>query len=236
MPTISDANGSHITKTLVNPLRYDSGQDVQMRLRDTICRYDDQPIFIQGITAIPSDTSGLYVNGRFILTGVPCTFHSSDTKLDVSSVPLGWFDGPGGQPLYMCRTTKTSQRQGVHPQSMQLWDPVRRDFVNGFGWSNWQDLVPLAKAINGDVMKITKVTQRPYGGALGRDWALVNPRGDAKIFTLYHRSIEVGTFFSKSNEFYFRAGRLTKTRRASLQDIFSNPVNAGVPYAVTEQS
>lgn len=238
MPTIPDlSNSAHITKSLVKPLRYDSAQDVQMRLRDTICRYDGEPVFIQGITAIPGDPSGLYVNARYILSGIPVTFHSSDVLLDVSSVPLGWFDGPEYQkPLYMCRTTKTSQRQGVHPQSMQLWDPCRRDFINGLGWSNWQDLIPLGRAVKGDVFKITKVISRPYGGALGRDWALVNPRGDGKLYTVYHRSIEVGTFFAKANEFYFRAGRLTKTRRASLQEIFSHPNNAGVPYAVTEQS
>lgn len=227
-----------LTKKLLDQFRYDSSQDVNMRLRDTICRYNGEPVFIRGCTVTNDDATGLSVEGRLILSGTPVVFHSSDELLDVESVPLGWVTSVQGRPFYICRSTKTSQRQGVNPQSMTVWCPVQRDFFPGFQWHNWQDLVPLAEAMTDKVYPIQKVVKQEYGGALNREWALVNPHPakGRKFFTIYHRSIEVGTYFALRNEFFFRAGRLTKTRRMQLNDLFNHVANKGANFAISEQA
>lgn len=228
-----------VTKLVLPELRYSSSQDVNMRLKSTLVSYKGEPVYCTGAIAVGSDLTGLHVILHRIKDGQTFYAHSSDVELDVTSLPLGWINWSYNNakvPLFLCRTTRTSQKQGVCLSSVLVTNPRDRGHGGmGLNWNSVPELKPLLDCINDRVFSIRDTTSYAFGGVLSREWALVREMSQS-AFVIYHRSVEVGTYFSKTREFFFRRGRLTKTRRVQLQEIFDNPVNSGVRYAISEQT
>lgn len=222
---------SSVTKQVLADLRYLTPHDANMRLKDTVVTYDGEAVYCKG-TVPGYDPNGLSVMCIRLKDGKDFICHSSDVLLDLTSLPLGWVGGEGKSPIFLARTTRTSQRQGIHLGSTLTYGLY--GIHMGFSWDNYIDLRPLNECFKNTTFKISEVAGFEFGGPLNREWALVRKPHD-KFFTIFHRSIPVGTYFPQRKEFFFRRGRLTKTRRMQIQEIFDSNKNAGVRYAVTEQ-
>lgn len=225
-------------QTLLEEFRYDNMNDVNMRLKGTILRYKGRPVYCSGVY------DGVTVSLEYIdCPGKPePTFvvHSSDVNLDISSAPLGWVNFKG-YSLYLMRSARNSQKQGVNPGSLVYFDPQPRGerSTNRFRFDNHSELFSIGLCVAGEYPSFKAVLKMDQGGAFHTDWAVIKPRVDASstVYTLFHKTTAVGVFSKKTGQFLFRRGRLTKTRLASLKEILSDPINSkeGIGYGIAEQ-
>lgn len=225
-------------QTLLEEFRYDNPNDVNMRLKGTILRYKGRPVYCAGAYDDIS-VSIEYIDGPD--TANTFVVHSSDADLDISSVPLGWVNFKGFS-LFLMRSARNSQKQGVNPGSLVYFDPQPRGgrSTNRFRFENRHELFCIGSAVAGKYPSFKAVLELEQGGAFHADWAVIKPRVDpsSTVYTLFHKTTAVGVFSKKSGQFTFRRGRLTKTRLASLKEILSDPVNAnkeGLYYGIAEQ-
>lgn len=214
-------------------IRYLTPQDANMRLRDTICRYNGEVVFVNGAAPHPSK-----ILLEIVLLEPPyrrIQVDSSDPLLDISSPPIGWLMFKK-QPLFVSRPTIQNQKQGLCPRSVLFYSPSNGKFGNGLAWDSYDDLLAFKDAIENRGQRIAEVVSNPLGGVLGRQWALArNKKIPADFLTIYHQSIAVGTYFIQTKTFFFRKGRLTKTREMQLRDILYRPENSGDNYVISQQ-
>lgn len=223
------------TKNLVitNPLRYDNPHDVGMRLKGTIIRYKNRPVYVSSVhETLEIDLEPLlpYPGNRF-------TVHSSDIDLDVSSVPLGWTN-LNEHTLYLMRAAKNSQKQGVDPRSLTYFD-ARPNAYGGvsdrFRWETMDELCQIGKSMEGELPSFKEcLIFARKGVAFHIHWALFDftTARTQKFFTLYHKTTPVALVNPKNRTILFRKGRLTKTRRMELQEILREQ---GEVYVISEQ-
>lgn len=227
-----------LTKRVTSPLRYFNHGDIVMRLKDTVVTYDRRPCYVKNIEPVLGDNANLHIACVDIKANKPFMCHSSDELLDIQSLPMGWIKTTEGTVMFLARTTRTSQRQGIHLGSILCFYPKHESTHFGFGWNDFTDLRVLLPMFDNEVSSIAQATESQEGGVLNREWALV-PLGrnhKNRFFTVYHRCVEVGTYIKDQKRFFFRRGRLTKTRKFQLQEILYHPANTGVRYAISEQA
>lgn len=224
-------------QNLLKEFRYDNSNDVNMRLKGTILRYKGRPVYCSG--AIDDVRISIeYIDGQD--TASPFVVHSSDVDLDISSVPLGWVNLKG-YSLFLMRSARNSQKQGVNPGSLVYFDPHPRGgrSTSRFHFENRHELFSIGAAVAGKYPSFRIVLGLEQGGAFHADWAVIKPRADlsSTVYTLFHKTTAVGVFSKKTGQFTFRRGRLTKTRLASLKEVLADPVNSkeGLNYGIAEQ-
>lgn len=224
---------------LLEEFRYTLGNDVNMRLKGCVIRYEGKPVYVS------QTLDNLEIQLFYILDGAALQVHSSDSALDIQSPQLGWINFAGTRnegPVpcgYLMRSAKNSQKQGFAPNHQPMFLPGERGSAS-FSWSEMGDLIPIGKMMVGDYPSIKKVTMPgSSGGAVSREWALycAKHRSIPHLFTVYHRTTAVGTYFANTGIFFFRKDRLTKTRRASLMEVFQNMANfkEASRYGIKEQ-
>lgn len=222
---------------LLKEFRYDNPTDANMRLKGTLIRYRGQAAYVTSIN------DNLYLTLELLykkaLSHDYIFVHSSDIDVDISSPPLGWANFEN-TPLYLMRTAKNSQKQGINPSSMMFFSPLRGSRSMGrFSFNAHSELYSIGDCIDGDFPSFEKATTSGNGAAFDRDWAVFNPRPrhQSRFYSVYHKTVCVGVYDKKTGRFLFRLGRLTKTRRASLTEILYNPLTnpEGKTYAFVEQ-
>ena len=226
-----------ITKKYLPEPRYELASDVKMRLYDTYLKYDEDVCYVSKVLITPTDLEGLHIELFRLKDGLRFVCHSSDVLLDVSSLPLGWVGGSDKYPLFLSRTTSSSQKQGVCLHNVSVYSPSNSRFYRGYT-GNESNRKFLLDMFEDRIQSISK-TVRPeegLGGPLNREWALINLSTKPGYFTIFQNTIQVGTYIEKTKTFFFRKGRLTKTRKNQLQEIFYHPLNAGERYAISEQA
>lgn len=225
-------------QTLLDEFRYDNTNDVNMRLKGTILRYKGRPVYC----------GGAYDNIHISIEYIDCPdkpepasiVHSSDVELDISSAPLGWVNFKD-YSLYLMRSARNSQKQGVNPGCLVYFDPQPRGerATNRFRFDHHSELFSIGLCVAGEYPSFKAALKRDQGGAFHMDWAVIKPRVDptSTVYTLFHKTTAVGVFSKKTGQFMFRRGRLTKTRLASLKEVLANPVNnkEGMSYGIAEQ-
>lgn len=94
--------------TLTDPLRYDRGSDVIMRLHDTVIRYRGKPVHVKALSE-----ESLFVKIKYLDKNKFETehVHSSDIDLDISSPPLGYLNA-NRYAFYVSRIPTRKQKQG----------------------------------------------------------------------------------------------------------------------------
>ena len=98
---------------LTSELRYFSAADFTHRLSNCIIKYKEKPVYVLG-------NEGLAIDMQDSLTGVVYRgIHSSDTDIDVRSVPLGYWNSNNGAK-FVCRQPSRRAIQGVHPSNI-IW-------------------------------------------------------------------------------------------------------------------
>lgn len=181
---------------LVQPLRYDSQNDVRMRLNGTIVRWRTEPIIVSDYG------EDLLLKGKRLSNGrtLPDLIHSSDEDLDISSPPLGYLNY-NGRAYYVQRIPIRKQLQGFHPdvatifsesasdtpentysliKSKHMADTIKNIYPNGY-----ESLQALLKSKN--VLSI----------AFHRRWALV--KDELGIIKLRHNIQTIGWFPPKKD-------------------------------------
>jgi hypothetical protein len=225
---------------LLPELRYTSASDVKMRLQETIVRYRGELCYVRNVTHVVDWDLHLALTLRGLegsIKGSEFYVHSSDKHLDIESIPMGWANSADQQgfPLFLARTTRTAQKQGLCPQSLAVWNMTYSDQGNGWPTSSWVYFEPLVDCINNKEFAISSASG-PKGGVINASWALIPVSGtNEKIFTVWHNSICVGTYTPANRSFLLRRGRLTKVRKHMLQEIFLNDLNRGIRYGIIEQ-
>lgn len=224
---------------LLKEFRYDNANDTIMRLKGTIVRYRGQAVYV---THCQNDSLNILIedisHGRNPEETI--SVHTSDVDLDISSAPLGWSNF-NDYSLYLMRSAKNSQKQGVNPGSLIYFDPDARldRQTNRFSFQNHDDLYSIGNTIMGNFPSIKYVLNRKKGGAIHADWALLNlsPERQGTYYTLFHKTTPVAAFNKKTGRFLFRRLRLTKTRKASLQEVLNSPDNVkeGAYFVIAEQ-
>lgn len=225
-------------QNLLKEFRYDNQNDVNMRLKGTVLRYRGRPVYCLG--SFEDLRIQLEDIGDYGKNGPPFIVHSSDADLDISSVPLGWANFEG-YCLYLMRSARNSQRQGVNPGSLIYYDPAPRGdrSMARFVFNNHSDLYAIGACILGDYPSFKSLMGLKNGGAFHQEWAIVNPHPSSqkRYYTVFHKTTPVASFDSKTGRFLFRRLRLTKTRKASLMDALNTPANIkeGITYEIAEQ-
>lgn len=209
---------------LVGPeQRYDNNADVHLRLAGTLVRFEDQVWWVVDV-----------YNESFVLLWKADARHpeeigvsANDRRLDISSLPLGYINYTG-RPQYPLRSPWRHQRQGVHPESIQYFNPNNgqlchhnsdKDLITAFGDMYRQDYPSIADA-------------SIAGQAISKTWAFGKTR-DPKVKKLYHKQYFAGLYFVTDRLFCFEKGELTDLRHNSLQNIL---MKQGMTYDVKELS
>lgn len=107
---------------LVQPLRYDTAEDVRSRINNTVAFYKKRPVFIQhGNNALGEDRK-LTVNLDDLISGERTReVHSSDEDLDVQAKPLGYVN-LDGRVLYAMRAPIRKGIQCLHATNLYMYD------------------------------------------------------------------------------------------------------------------
>jgi hypothetical protein len=93
-------------------LRYTEPNDIQMRLYNTVIRYNSRPVFVLGF-----GNDELHIRVHDLLSGIVHeNVHTSDSDLDISSPPLGYCNLGEEAAVYVTRCPRRKQQQGFCPQ------------------------------------------------------------------------------------------------------------------------
>lgn len=204
--------------------RYDNPHDASLRLNRTIVRFKGEPVYVKDVM----ENADLIVwdmregSSNFQVS-------SNDRRLDVTSIPLGYFDN-GERSIYLFRAPSRSQTQGVRLENTGTFTPF---FGFGGGVSaTGSNLVGLGKALRGVFTPISEAIEASRRTiAIGRVWCLARPK-DSSLILLFHRTTAVGVYMKKEKTFLFRKGMLTELRRRSFDSILSK--QSGAYYSVQE--
>lgn len=116
-------------------LRYETNQDVRMRLHKSICMYGNTPVFVQAIDELTTKVSlSDLKTGRTVVKSID----ASDPDLKIESLPLGYAQY-GSNAAFVFRVPLRQQKQGVSQENTRFliedWN-ARERVNNGFGVSS----------------------------------------------------------------------------------------------------
>lgn len=205
--------------TLTNPLRYEHSGDVQMRLKNSIVRYKNRPFYVDYI-------EGLEVIGQDLESQQELRVHSSDTKLDISSPPLGWARGRKSTIWYITRQPTRSQKQGLNIQKAIYFAPKgvigpQPEEIRGYPGKYFEGYVPYVELIN-NTFPSFKNQLNCKAGVFDRGWAFV--RKTDNVYVIYNKIIPVALYLRDKKEFLFKENALTKTRKTQLEDLLTGEI------------
>lgn len=92
-----------------NLKRYETPHDVHMRLHHTICLWEGLPVWVRH----EDDSLNVSLYGVRSDDVIASNVDSSDPRLDITSVPLGYTISTKKSPLYVYRLPLRQQKQGV---------------------------------------------------------------------------------------------------------------------------
>ena len=181
--------------------RYPSDDDANMRLKGTILRYKGRPVF-----AGYCEEATIHFN--FLDTGNSGSCHHSDTDLDITPIPLGWFKPAEQPPIYCMRGPRRAHKQGLHLPSIKYFNG--KSLHQGL---QHQSLTQLSKAFVPERKSFSSLARE--GVVLTRLWALV-PLEKVGWFTLFHKYIEVGLYCRGSDTLFVRRSAMTRQKQIIL--------------------
>lgn len=180
---------------LVSPLRYDNQHDVEMRLHNTIVRYKEQPVLCRIRAPETEPFNGLGVQIRPIAAKQwGEIIHSSDSDLDISSLPLGYLN-VGDFTAYITRIPYRKQKQGISSDNTSWWPEtftsVHISFWSAIMSKNFCNTVfniyPNAEQA---LKALSKKASSVYSIAIHRKFALV--KDELGIIKIKHMTKPIG--------------------------------------------
>jgi hypothetical protein len=130
-----------MVEKLTSPLRYDSAEDVKMRLDGTYLMYKGEIVRCNWYNNLK-----IYVTGIAANSSIPpeTIIHSSNIDLDVSSLPLGYLVYEGNAwPTIARRAPLRKYKQGICSQNVFFEDYTKgKQFLEGaFGTSAFHNML-----------------------------------------------------------------------------------------------
>lgn len=181
--------------------RYDVPHDVEMRLNNSVLRYDGVPVFIKSIpNSLNVNLFDLSEEGKPIGKA-----DSSDPRLDITSPPLGFGFGEKHNTLfYFSRIPWRQQKQGLCNDNVEFRSfyidrdrsgTVQSNINRGFT-TKWQ---PFKDAIEGKYKSIPTIVAAIRDGVIGlpfdRSFALVGlPK--QKAIVIQCKNIHLGYYLA----------------------------------------
>lgn len=152
--------------------RYESSNDVHMRLDGTYIKYKDEVYLCShsgDLDVILYDIS----KRNIVQFG---TVSANDPDLDISSVPLGYCNIREAAPVYLVREAARRQKQGVHSHFIVGFSETHRKWLRPPGKSLNISHLEYYKTIKGDYPSISDIlndNKYTQGGAFHRRLALI---------------------------------------------------------------
>lgn len=104
---------------LINPLRYDTPDDVRNRLNNTVAFYRNRPVYLMAAER----GRDLEVQVMDLLEGNPLgRVHSSDEELDVQAKPMGYMNTADNRVLYATRMPSRRAIQCLSPHTLVMFE------------------------------------------------------------------------------------------------------------------
>jgi len=136
--------------------RYDSGEDVHMRLNNSIVRYKTRPVRVL-------QHQGLTINLVDLVTGdlAVANISANSPDLDISSPPLGYAN-VSGNLVYVSRCPARKQKQGIlMDELMYHRDP--KELGEGYAFTELTTK-QIAECISGEHPDLDYVTKSIHNG------------------------------------------------------------------------
>lgn len=191
--------------------RYNQAGDVSRRLSGTFVRFEDEPVYVYDV--FPDLEILLQRRDQ---TTFRC--HSSDSRLDISSVPLGFINTDNGQSTYYVeRAPHRQQTQGVHPERMSYYCLRRRQYRSLSYSSSVRE--GYFRSLLKEFPTISTGLSEGYPVfAFSRTWALLRLK---RLTLLYYKANPVGFFDEGKRVFFLHRDYATPFRVRSLNNILS---------------
>lgn len=160
-------------------VRYDNPHDVHMRLNNCILKYLGDPYYVEA--AGMELLLYAHVGGQYKMLK---RVDANSEDVDISSVPLGYCNIPGRQPVYLQREAARRQKQGVSLQSIKAFCEGHRQWYHPAS-KVMNDMSLVFRVVKGEYPTLEQVVNEPdyqQGGAINRRVCLlpVTPSGGDK--------------------------------------------------------
>ena len=189
--------------------RYLSNQDAGMRLGRTLIRYEDVLYYVKDVVGSCELIAWDLTSKEDVL------LNGNDSKLDISSIPLGYLNVQNQVAYYPLRRPSRSQRQGVDTSRLQYFSPAHRQCLGLGGIDIWPCFVKLHQNNYPTVEECLKADKSL---AFSRSWCLIATKSE-NVKTLFFKDIPVGTYLVRPRTFLFAPGQLTGPRERSLRNV-----------------
>ncbi len=180
-----------MVEKLTTPLRYDSAEDVKMRLDGTYLMYKGEIVRVNWYNNLK-----VYVTGISSTSNIPpeTIIHSSNVDLDISSLPLGYLVYEGNAyPTMARRAPLRKYKQGICSSNVFFEDYTRgKHFLEGaFGTTAFHNmLMGKYKSYSKALEKVVTVTAEIASCPISRDFCIFREKD--KIVLLDSLFEEVG--------------------------------------------
>lgn len=204
--------------------RYPNANDAQMRLSNGFVRFKDEVVWLM-------EVDGGYLHAMTYDSKFHGHIHMNDSRIDISSPPLGWVNTRDYGPLYARRNPARQQKQSFgfelgYFDAPFAWESktIRLNHEAG------PNVLTVGRTIDGVFPSLQECIGLPRGGAFSRDWAIAREK-KGRGTLLLHNNLGVGYFYPEHKKFVFLPNELTKTR---MKGITEQIQKSGGNYAVEE--
>lgn len=176
--------------------RYETREDVNLRLNNTICRYKDEFGIVntgeKGTLVVFQPYSA---KGH---AGQASVLDANDASLLITSPSLGYMQYSDYRCAYVTRVPVRRQRQGLSSDNLNMFyvdGNDSGDFRNAFGSSRFFAMLynsyPTMKEVSALFKNAAIVGENTCSFALSRSFAVASKKG--KQYTLLRNNVEVGS-------------------------------------------
>lgn len=102
------------------PRRYNRGDDVRMRLTNSVVTLDSRPVFVNNTDGFEAETTDLITSERKFVDA------NDEERLDIAARPVGWINPTltsGGDAKYLTRAPYRNYKQGLSRDNTVVRDP-----------------------------------------------------------------------------------------------------------------
>ena len=189
--------------------RYNANSDAGMRLGRTLIRYEDKLYYVKDVVG-PCDLICWDLE-----SSEDVLLNANDSKLDISSIPLGYLNNQNISAFYPMRRPTRSQRQGVDTGRLMYFSPFHRQTIGMGGIDLWP---AFRKLHENSYPTVEECLKAKSSLAFSRSWCLVATKSE-NVKTLFCKDIPVGTYLVRPRTFLFAPGQLNNVRERSLQNV-----------------
>lgn len=196
-------------------VRYLNVNDANMRLGNGFVLFKNTPVFLGQVSEQGYFNATSYDNKYSGL------LHMNDSRIDITSPPLGWVNTVGYGPIFLRRGPARQQQQSLGTKLCDIFMPFSKgnEFGSGFYHPSGTgvSLYAVGRTIAGEFQTIKDCLEHARGGAFSREWAIAREK-QGRGYVLFHNQFSIGYYLLDKKTFLIMSDELTKTRMRSLND------------------